>query len=166
MSLVWPQFWCTQLNNHLGNCRFLCKKLNQLYNFLIGLAFTCQTKISTIILIFFFLLKLLDYLWEQLVFIPFFDNFIFWKRLFPKIGPYFCRFAIKWTQVQTKEYFAAWFNFLGRNLYLVGCANVCTKSEVILCELYIIKKSDGCFCALKAVNRSKVPKQYTSWVKS
>ena len=79
---------------------------------------------------FFFLLKLLDYLWEQLIFIPFFDNFIFWKRLFPKIGPYFCQFAIKWTQVQTIEYFPAWFNFLGRNLYLVGCANVCTKSAV------------------------------------
>ena len=48
-----------------------------------------------------FLSKLIDYL-----LLTSWIYSIFWKRLFPKIGPYFCRFVIKWTRVQTKEYFA------------------------------------------------------------
>ena len=34
-----------------------------------------------------------------------FDNFNFWNSLFSKIGPYFCRLILKWTEVQPKNHF-------------------------------------------------------------
>ena len=97
--------------------RFLPENLNQLFIFVIGLAFTWvwgdknhQNLIikvnflyqkSFIILIFVFV-KII-WLGEQLIIKPFFDNSFFWSSSFSEIVPYFCWLMIKWMQVQSQK---------------------------------------------------------------
>ena len=46
----------------------------------------------------------------------------------------------------------SWFKFFGKNVYLVGCATLCAKSEVMLVILYVawilVSKPPTLFCFL------------------
>jgi hypothetical protein len=94
------------------------------------------SKVSFIILI--FVSVLVIRLVEQLIIKPFCDNFIFWSSLFAEFGPYFCQVnECPITKI------TSWFNFLGKNHHLVGCANVCAKIEVMLPYLFHLNVHDG-----------------------
>ena len=96
-----------------------------------------RSKIIWIFLNFFSLKNII--LGAHFLLLTFLENFNFQTTLFSKMTSNFWRHLLNWTQ-DLKNFLRAWLLVLGLKEYLVACAIVCIKSEVILMSTMCLRR--------------------------